>query len=410
MRGLTTYLRFLLGVTGILVWPPRHSLADTNWFLEPSIGVTVASRLNDIDQTTEQANILGLNARYDTGGFRLLFTGRYLYDSAYDTNNDFSTAAKDKYRHRGEIDQAYFGWGWTGWDFSLGYQKIAWGEADDIRVVDVVNPLDLQNFVLFDLDEIRVAQNMLRAEGALNDAWELECLWIFRSKANDYSPPGSEFAAPLLPEAMEDKAGESEMGIRASSTFNDADISLYGFYGREDMPFFLLEKDRLTARCERFFMLGSSFNVPADKWVVRGDAAAFPSRSLGTDSGGKTIHHMVSGLIGVDYLYRDWTFSAQVADRYIHEWNNDLVENRGDTLITSAAEMIGLSGTLTTRVAATWSVASNGGVLTQFKLTYQANKHWNFRFTIDLMNGDDQNFIGQFANKDRVWSSLMYLF
>ena len=387
------------------------SVGYGRWYAEPTIGATMAWRVRDGGELTEQANFIALKSEYGKGKLHLLFAGEYRYDSIYDMSDDFSNAAAAEYRLKGTMEKLVLVYRSLDWDIALGWQKVAWGEADDLRVVDVINPLNLKDFVLLDLNEYRIAQNMLRFEGTLGNSWEIEGLWIFRFEGNEYPPCGSEFALSSLPcdiRVEEPEAGE--FGFRGTTMLGDADVGLYMFHGYEDAPIIVLHDNLSIAEHKPFSMLGVSFNLPISSWVVRGEAALFPKRYLGTRETTFSRHHVVSALIGCDYLYQNWVLGFQLQDRYIDGWTDDLVEERGDTYITASVEGKSFADSLTSRVAFTWCSSGGDGFLSQLKLTYRPDRHWTLALAVDLMNGAYDNIFGQFSGKDRILFRTSYTF
>ena len=76
-------------------------------------------------------------------------------------------------------------YGMDGYDFALGYQKIVWGQADDLRVVDVINPR-LKDFVPLILTNI---ESVLPARLETSIAsWDWQGLIVFDPEPNQLLP------------------------------------------------------------------------------------------------------------------------------------------------------------------------------------------------------------------------------
>ncbi|MDV5172354.1 hypothetical protein [Photobacterium rosenbergii] len=381
----------------------------SEWYVEPRVSIAASYRLHGSETLTSQVNAAGLKLEYYGDSLSLNFDGELQYDAVFDWNNQYSREARDEYGTRGWIDEAYLSWGWNMWSFYLGYQKVVWGEADDLRVTDVVNPLDLKDFVLFDIDDYRISQPMLRTESTLGD-WDVELLWVFESEPNQLAASGSEFAMPVLDGIPLDEPSGSEFGFRFSTILYDADASFYGFSGYQDDPVLVSGGGPLAGQYYNQRMLGNSLSFSAGDFIFRTELAWFYQQSYGTLSFEREKHNTTQGLLGIDYLYRDWLITGQVSDRYISGWQSQLAVPESDAIYTLSAEGSLFASKLTARFAASYADSNGGGGLYQMKLSYVPASDWKMQFNVDLLNGEKTNFFGQYKSNDRVWVSTTYYF
>ncbi|PJA31070.1 MAG: hypothetical protein CO187_10705, partial [Zetaproteobacteria bacterium CG_4_9_14_3_um_filter_53_7] len=90
------------------------------------------------------------------------FRGRVLgwYDAAMDieaTNaTDLTSAIKQHYRTYLQSKEAYLLYGGDAFDFRIGQQQIVWGKTDGLRMLDIINPLDMREFMLDDFLDSRI--------------------------------------------------------------------------------------------------------------------------------------------------------------------------------------------------------------------------------------------------------------
>lgn len=394
----------------LIAWLPMPLMADGELYFKPFVGIETSYNVSE-EHYTEASSLLGVELEYFYSNWRLMVKGDYRYDHVYDIEDDFSQAAEEKYQNYSRVQHAYISTFIRDFDVSLGYQKIAWGEADDLRITDVVNPLDLKDFVLFDVNDLRIAQNMLRIEGPISDSWEIEAFWIFEFEANDIPPAGSEFAFSGVPDVYVDSPSKGEQGIRANTFVGDADLSLYLFNGYQDDPLYIFSDTEVTGEYFKERMLGTSMSFPLSNWVIRADAAYFSDRTFNNASYTGTLERdLVKAFLGADYLYQNWVFGMQVQDQMVLDYDSDMALPEQDTYLTSSIEGSNASAKLTTRVAITSSLSSGKGYLMQLKFTYKPNKDWEWRFFVDGLSGDDENFLGQFDDHDRLWGSVVYTF
>ena len=114
-------------------------------------------------------------------------------------------------------------------DVKLGNQIVAWGVANSLRVVDVLNPTDNREFGMTDLEDIRLPATMTRLDYYIDDL-KLEAVAVHQIKFNKIAPYGSDFnpsslkSTEVIPES---NAENTEFGLAVIGTFNGWDGSLH---------------------------------------------------------------------------------------------------------------------------------------------------------------------------------------
>ncbi len=91
-----------------------------------------------------------LESRISEGNWTLdsVLLGRYR--SQYD---DAGGKLEDRMESDQDLRELYLTWAGDDWQWRLGQQQIAWGRGDYFRLVDVLNPLDLREFLLPYIDD-----------------------------------------------------------------------------------------------------------------------------------------------------------------------------------------------------------------------------------------------------------------
>lgn len=89
--------------------------------------------------------------RFHTGRLEeatLTLVGRGVYDSIYDIRDSYDDAWRNERHHPGEADfkfrEAFVDLLLPPFSLRLGKQQVVWGETDNFRALDVINPLDLR--------------------------------------------------------------------------------------------------------------------------------------------------------------------------------------------------------------------------------------------------------------------------
>ena len=79
----------------------------------------------------------------------------------------------------------------------IGKQQIVWGEADGLKVLDVVNPQSFREFILDDFEDSRIPLWSVKTETPLGENTTLEVIWIPDQTYHELPEPDSIYAFPL---------------------------------------------------------------------------------------------------------------------------------------------------------------------------------------------------------------------
>jgi len=167
--------------------------------------------------------------------------GRAFYDLAYQINgrSDYSDDVLDSYESEAEIVEAWVqGSVSEKLDFKLGRQIIVWGKSDNIRITDIINPLDSREPGMTDIEDLRLPVFTSRFDYYPGGAWNLSALIVHESRIPKEAAQGSDFL-PLnvfpFPEGFifpEDETPEQNLdntqyGLALNGVFQGWDLSLY---------------------------------------------------------------------------------------------------------------------------------------------------------------------------------------
>jgi hypothetical protein len=200
--------------------------------------------------------------RFNTGPLEeatLSFIGRAVYDSVYDIRDDYSGLNG---RAEADLREAFVDFLLPPFTLRLGRQQVVWGETDNFRALDVINPLDLSwRWARESWEDIRIPLWMARGIfdigkiGPLEESF-LETIWIptdFRRNRVETNPrrPWAFTGAGLaeVPNSViindelfnldvevrnrtpSKKLKNGQAGMRFKAIWGDIDFSLNYFYG-----------------------------------------------------------------------------------------------------------------------------------------------------------------------------------
>jgi len=390
------------------------------------------ARINNEPQLSYAGSRMQMRYEHHTKGFNIYAEGRFRWNGVFMGNTPYSQQARDAYEFSFDLREGYVQIPWAGFDWSVGWQQVVWGKADQLRVLDQINPLDIREFVLLDMKDYRKPVPMIRLNRTF-EKWDAEWLYIPTFTPISLARPGSEYAFQLVPDAPGLRELPSveytsigqgaESGLRLSRSFEGLDIGLVGFYTRDYMPVLSQSFNEdangpylgLRREYHRYFMAGVSFAAPVGgSTVMRGEFSYVPARTFmlrdANEGNGLERRGEVSAMIGLDYTYENWLFSLQALDRAIVDWHPQLINANHTPTFTVSAQGTSFDARLETRIFLAAMPVTHDGSWLQVKNTYLFDDHLSGSLIVDLLQGAKDGFFGRLSDRDRVGLELTYRF
>ena len=374
-----------------------------------------------------------------TGAFspevRWKLSGRLDYDAVYDLTDFYSSAVADDARFNAFARENYVDIGAGDWDFRLGRQQIVWGEMVGLFAADVVSAKDLREFVLPDFDIIRIPQWALRAEYS-KDAFHAELVWIPVASYNEIGVPGSEFYAypppppPGYAEVIEDQQTPSRSlshtnyGMRLSMLRDGWDVAGY-YYGSMDQsptyyrtivsdpqPTFIYQP-----RHERIQQGGFTMAKDFRYTVLKAETVYTRGRMYNVNDltvpDGLVEQDTIDWVVGFDFnlpVFDDTRLNLQAFQRIYLDYDSRLSDafdkyESGVSIYLNSQFGRGWEGTLL------WGTSVNRtDWMLQLAVSRKFERNWLFQVGADIFDGPPQGLFGQYRDKDRVYTRLVYTF
>ncbi|MBI4751659.1 MAG: hypothetical protein HY774_24520 [Acidobacteria bacterium] len=318
----------------------------------------------------------------------------------------------------------------------LGLQQLVWGQADGLRVLDVINPLDYREFLLDDFLDSRRPLWMARADipigtGSLQVAW-IPYFAPGRLPVNtDEFGFGKSFGLGLF-EAQAALTGtiatrveptrrpayrlnSSQIGLRYSQTLGNWDVTANFFHGWEDVPtpypkgvefspqptvVFEPDFDRKT-------VLGGTGATTFGPVVLRLEAGWNFNRSQflrksATDIGFEKKGQF-SSVVGLDYSPRQWLWlSGQYFTQVIAAPGSQLFVPKTNHLVSGYAKFNFFRETLRPELFILTGL-NQSQYLIRPRVYKSFGDHWSVGLGADFFGGNPKlNAFGFFQNKDRA--------
>ena len=361
------------------------------------------------------------------------FRSRFLawYDAATDieasNTTDFTPAIQDYYRTYAEVKEAYFLYAADDYDLRIGQQQIVWGKTDGLRLLDIVNPLDMREFLLDDFLDSRMSVAAIRLNyyAYLGDSdHEFEFLFIPDAKTAEFAPRGSRwaYAMPTPPAGVNLNVAQgnqpsfgfsdAEYGAAWRSNLDGWDVSINYFDGWKDTP--AIQKSMspglltLTPVYQRMQTMGGSVSNAFGVMVLRAETAINFNEIITTSVAPQSTTTW-NAAVGLDYSANNWRYSSQIFIRHLQDWDNTVVEKQDSGFVSLIVSTDYMNDKLKPEVIVlvSWS---DGSSMVRPKVSYEFSDALLGRVGVDLFSGDATDFFGQFDNNDRVYTEIEYTF
>jgi len=250
-------------------------------------------------------------------------------------------------------------------DIRIGKQQIVWGQADGVFITDIVSPLNLTEFLLWDFNEIRIGVTAVKAKYYLHQDHDIEVVWIpvftpsilpgdnsiWKPQIDFPAPPTFDNSKSQVPVNFEN----SELFLRYTMSKSAIDLQIIGAYTWDDTPAMDVEKVygldsttvpptpylkglNITPEHHRLAMVGGNFSMPVADFILRGEAAYYTGKYFQTSDptavGALVQKDYLNYVVGLDRTLGEWRLSAQFIQKVIFDYNDLMTDNSVDNLMT----------------------------------------------------------------------------
>lgn len=335
-------------------------------------------------------------------------------DGAYAHEDDYYAAAvRRDQRHDAIVREAWVDFGAGDWEFRLGRQHIIWGEMVGFFIADVVSARDLREFLLPELESLRIAQWAARAEFYADDT-HFELIWVPRPEYDDIGKPGADFYPYPLPPGTfvaerepAEAFGRGNWGARVSHLIGGWDLSAFYYRSNDISPTlgFNAGRGQLELTNDRIRQLGATFSKDLGSFVLKGEAVHTRGRRLNIVADqqlGLAATDMVDYALGVDIpLEQVWRINLQYFARWLDDHHPDMTVDREERGMTFQV-VRELGSQLEAEFLAASSLNRNDYMLRP-KLTWKFAPEWRAVAGVDVFKGPPAAMFGRFDDRDRVY-------
>ncbi len=303
-------------------------------------------------------------------------------------------------------------------DVRIGRQIVVWGKSENLRVADVLNPMDFREPGLTDIKDLRLPVTMGKLDYYIGH-WDLSAIVIPEIRFNINAPAGSDFAISSTPLPYEKQPPNgltrAEFAFAPNSDISGRDVSFYYANKYDDTPHLAVDQGRITRRHSRLNMLGSAINIASGNMLYKGELAYFDGLEFFALPKQKKAR--LDMLFGLEYSgFRDTTISVDIANRHLLGYRETLRgypdyanRNRFQSSLRISKDFLNQELTLTYFLTVN-GASGQEGAFHRFSADYDYSDHITITGGIlNFFNGNSA-YAHALKDSDRLFFNFHYTF
>lgn len=355
-------------------------------------------------------------------------SGIGIYDLIYfiKGRDEFTDDVLDNYEKEYEIGELYlYGSLLENIDIKTGRQIVVWGKSDNIRVTDVLNPLNMREPGMTDIEDLRLPVTMTRLDYYIGD-WNLSWIAIHEIRFNKNPEYGSDFYPSETPLPHEVKPahslGNTEFAAALNGIFSGWDVSFYWADFYNDMTHMKTAsgassqlQSELEMRHTRLTMYGTAFNIAIGSILIKAEAAYFNGFKFlnSTDSS----YSRTDIMAGIEYSgLSDTKISFEAVNRHINEFNNALKNPPDNASEYEFQSVVRISRDFfnetlkATILASTFGWLGSDGAFQRLSIEYKVTDDIEISGGVVFYKSGDLTIFNNIGDNDRFFIEIKYSF
>ena len=350
-----------------------------------------------------------------------IVSGSGFFDSIYQLREDanYSDPVLEDYEKEVEFRELFLQGSLSqNTDLKLGRQIVVWGKSDNIRITDVLNPLNNREPGITNLESLRLPVFMTRLDYYFGKV-SISGIAIHEILFNKDPVSGSDFypyETTLPEENIPDTDFENtEWAMAVNCIFDKWDISFYLARIFDDQAHIELAGSEMYLEHARLTMVGLSSGYAMGNWMFKSEAAYFDGMRFFNvpDTGFSRMDFM----FGFEYSgFKETFIGIEAVNRHYNNWN-PAVEQSPDYAIENDFQIVlhiskeFLNNTLALSfIGSAWGVDAGNGSFQRYTAKYDISDSLNLLVgLIDYQSGDKIE-MKNIGNNDRIYVSIRYSF
>jgi hypothetical protein len=364
---------------------------------------------------------IDLESRFSKN-WRTFIGGHFFYDFAYAIKGreQFTEAMLDLYESQALLDEAFLqGTLTSDLDLKFGRQIVAWGRSDNIRVVDILNPLDLREPGLVDIEDLRLPVFMTRLDYYFAD-WNLSGMALHEIRFSFNPVFNAEFFPfnqPLPPEEKPaNTLDNTQFGLALNGTFSGWDISFYwARFFQDETHLELIAPGQLVRRHSLLHMVGTGFNIALGNWLLKSEAGYFDGLEFLALPGETKSRFDL--MFGIEYSgFSETLISLEMVNRHLIDFDprlkspsGSVKENEFQAVLRAQKDFVHDSLHLTF-LASMFGPKGDGGAFQRLSVEYDVKDNVSTTIGVVTYQSGDRPFFRNIGDKDRLFFDVRYFF
>lgn len=365
---------------------------------------------------------VGLESEMRLGEWQVKISGHGFYDAAYSIQgrDQYSDTLLDNYETELEFDDVYLlGSLTSNLDIKTGRQVVVWGKSDNVRVTDILNPLDNRLPGMVDIKNRRLPVTMTKLDYYTGD-WNLSGIMIHEVRFSENPVCNSDFypgKAPLPPEITPSFSFDNQQyGLALNGIFSGWDLSLYSAWVFDDRAHITQDiYDNLYREHSRIFMAGLTGNIALGNWLLKGEAAWLDDLEFSNLPDQKVSRLDLMG--GIEYTgFSETLLSLEVVNRHLMDFDERLrlspdiaQEDSMQTVLTYVRDFV--HDTIQLKILLSiFGTHGEDGAFERFQLDYDLLDALTLTGGVIFYQSADEGALSQIEDNDRLFFELNYEF
>ncbi len=363
-----------------------------------------------------------LGADIDVGTWRARISGHGFYDAAYSIQgrDQYTGALLNTYEQELEFDELYLAGSLSSSvDVKIGRQVVVWGKADNVRVTDILNPLDNRLPGMVDIKYKRLPVTMSRFDYYTGD-WNLSGIIINEIRFDKVPVFNSDFYPGNSP-APPDKnptnfsLDSQQFALAANGIFSGWDLSLYQAWVYDNRAHLSVETGTPTPVHNRVSMTGVTGNIAFGNWLFKGEGAWWQDLEFAAVPGDEVDR--LDLMLGIEYTgFSETMLSVEFVNRHILDFDDRLAlspdfaqEDLQQTALMFSRDFV--NDTIQLKILCTiFGAHAEDGAFERFQLEYDFNDDVTLTGGVVFYQSGDQIGFSDVEDNDRVFLEYAYAF
>lgn len=346
--------------------------------------------------------------------------GKTFYDAVYSLRDreKYTPGVLEDYEDESEFTEVYLQGSLSpSLDMKIGRQIVVWGKSDNIRITDMLNPLDNREPGLVDIRDLRLPVGMTKLDYYPGN-WNVSALVLHEVRFNKEPVFGNDFYPGTAPAALEEKPSMSwknqEYALAINGIFSGWDLSFYGARLWDDQSHLENTTAGMRRLHSRITMLGSAINIARGNWLLKGEAAYVDGLEYSVDVGRKK---RLGLLVGAEYTgISETVISLELANRHIFAFDDRLKqapvygeEDEVQSVLRLSRDFRNDTVQLT-MLLSTFGLTGDGGSFQRFTVSYDVSDAMTLTGGIITYRNGDKALFRNIGDNDRAFTELRYSF